>query len=100
MSVISSKFSDLSKIDQRARNSAIDILTKPGTIEDAIFQHSVLCQTFLPYRNPGKDERIWQHKQGKVSLAMQASEAINPQTGEFEFIMGRLTIRTLKHAKK
>ncbi len=75
----------LSQIEVRSRKSAIKILTKPGTIEDAIFQHSVLCQTFLPYRNPG-DQTIWKHKQGHVSLAIQANQAINPQTGDFEFV--------------
>lgn len=77
--------SQLSKTSIRANEAALNIITKPATIEDAIFQHSVLCQTFLPYKDPG-DARIWQHKQGNVSLAIQANEAINPQTGDFEFI--------------
>jgi len=55
-------------------------------IEDAIFQHSVLCQTFLPYRNPGNDVKIWQQRQGNVSLAVQANHALNPETGQFEFM--------------
>jgi hypothetical protein len=76
----------LSLVNKRLSKSALEILTEPASIEDAIFQHSVLCQTFLPYRNPGKEQRIWQHKQGHVSLAIQANEIINPQTGEFEFI--------------
>jgi Plasmid encoded RepA protein len=76
----------LSVVDSRMRSSAVDILTKAASIDDAIFQHSVLCQTFLPYRNPGNEQRIWKHKQGHVSLAIQANETINPQTGEFEFI--------------
>ena len=78
--------SALTKIEERSRKSSMEIFLKPGKIEDAIFQHSVLCQTFLPYRNPGKEQRIWQHKQGNVSLAVQANEVINPQTGNFEFI--------------
>lgn len=75
----------LSKTSIRANEAGLNIITKPATIEDAIFQHSVLCQTFLPYKNPG-DAPIWQHKQGNVSLAIQANQAVNPQTGEFEFI--------------
>lgn len=78
--------SSLTKIDLRSRKSALEILIHQASIEDAIFQHSVLCQTFLPYRDPGKELRIWQHKQGNVSLAIQANEAINPATGDFEFI--------------
>ena len=57
----------------------------PATIKEAIFQHSVLCQTFLPYRNPGDDVRVWQQHQGKVSLAVQANDALNPETNRFEF---------------
>lgn len=74
------------KVQNRACTSAIEILTNPASIEDAIFQHSVLCQTFLPYRNPGSEVRIWQQKQGNVTLAIQANEIINPTTGDFEFI--------------
>jgi replication initiator protein len=75
----------LTKIQQRQRDASLSILEDRGTIEDAIFQHSVLCQTFLPYRNPG-DIDIWQQKQGNVSLAIQATKALNPETQEFEFI--------------
>ena len=78
--------SEGTKIQKRSWKSALSIITKPASIQDAIFQHSVLCQTFLPYRNPGNDVRIWKHKQGNVSLAIQANEAINPTTGDFEFI--------------
>ena len=85
MSEANIKNFSLSKSHTRANDAALKIFTSPATIEDAIFQHSVLCQTFLPYRNPG-DRRTWQHKQGNVSLAIQANEAINPHTGEFEFI--------------
>ena len=46
--------SELSKIHQRINDAALKIHTIPGKIDDAIFQHSVLCQTFLPYRNPGQ----------------------------------------------
>lgn len=62
------------------------MVLKKGTMREAIFQHSVLCQTFLPYRNPGTDVRIWKHKQGNVSLAVQASETFNPEKDDFEYI--------------
>jgi hypothetical protein len=77
---------ELTAIEQRTRKSALEILRNESTIQDAIFQHSVLCQTFLPYRNPGNEVRIWKQKQGHVNLAIQANESINPVTGEFEFI--------------
>ena len=35
------------------------------------FQHTVFCQTGLPYRNPGDDVRLWQREQGAVSLLIK-----------------------------
>ena len=67
----------LTPINDRLVKAAYEISQDAGTIEDAIFQHSVLCQTFLPYRNPGDDVQIWQQKQGHVSLAIQAGGAFN-----------------------
>lgn len=79
-------FNENSLIGQRLINSAVKITMEHAGIEDAIFQHSVLCQTFLPYRNPGNDVKIWQQRQGNVSLAVQANHALNPETGQFEFM--------------
>lgn len=68
---------ELTPMQSRLVQSAYGMSQDPATIEDAIFQHSVLCQTFLPYRNPGDDVRIWQQKQGHVSLAVQAGAVFN-----------------------
>ncbi|MGH7083143.1 MAG: replication protein RepA, partial [Acetobacteraceae bacterium] len=48
------------------------------------FQHTVFCQTSLPYRNPGDDVREWQRNQGAVSLLVKAGEALSPQTNRWE----------------
>lgn len=68
-----------SRTTQRLVKSAYEITKDKATIEDAIFQHSVLCQTFLPYRNPGDDVKVWQQKQGNVSLAVQAGRVFNKE---------------------
>ncbi len=47
------------------------------------FQHSVLCQTGLPYRNPGDDVHKWQREQGIASLLITAGEAKDPRTHEW-----------------
>lgn len=78
--------SEITNIEKRVQDSAYQLVLKKGTIKDAVFQHSVLCQTFLPYRNPGTDVRIWKQKQGNVSLAIQAGESFNPEKDDFEFI--------------
>jgi len=41
---------------------------------DVLYQHSVLCQTCMPYRDPG-DVKIWQRRNGLVSLHIQAGSA-------------------------
>ena len=40
-----------------------------------IYQHSVLCQTCMPYRDPGSQIRAWQRSNGRVSLLIQAGNA-------------------------
>jgi hypothetical protein len=43
------------------------------------YQHSVLCQTCLPYRDPGKDMLFWDRENGFVSLSLAAGRAYHPQ---------------------
>ncbi|MEQ1745687.1 MAG: replication protein RepA [Saprospiraceae bacterium] len=78
--------SEVTHIEKRVQDSAYQLVLKKGTIKDAVFQHSVLCQTFLPYRNPGTDVRIWKQKQGNVSLAIQSIESYNPEKDDYEFV--------------
>lgn len=47
------------------------------------FQHTVFCQTSLPYRNPGDDVREWQREQGAVSLLVEAGQAKHPKTHQW-----------------
>lgn len=51
--------------------------------EEITFQHTVLCQTSLPYRNPGPSVREWKREQGKISLLVKAGEAKDPETKEW-----------------
>jgi len=43
-----------------------------------LYQHSVFCQTYLPYRNPGDDVREWGRKNGDVHLEVTAGKAMHP----------------------
>ena len=38
------------------------------------YQHTVFCQTSLPYRDPGDDVREWKRRQGAVVLEVQAGK--------------------------
>lgn len=62
------------RIKDRLVKSHVEIFLDRGEIENAAFQHSVLCQTFLPYRDPGDDVRLWDYKQGYARLLLKAGE--------------------------
>ncbi|MCB1771083.1 MAG: plasmid encoded RepA protein [Candidatus Competibacteraceae bacterium] len=47
--------------------------------DELLFQHTVLCQTVLPYRDPGTEVRIWERQQGNVRLSLEAGRAKDPQ---------------------
>ena len=72
------KVNTLSRVHQR-------LIAQPEEGDDArlAFQHTVFCQTSLPYRNLGDDVREWQREQGAVSLFVKAGEARDPKTGEW-----------------
>jgi hypothetical protein len=47
------------------------------------FQHTVFCQTSLPYRDPGDDVRKWKRANGNVMLQLEAGDAWNPRIRDF-----------------
>lgn len=51
--------------------------------EAILYQHSVLCQTCLPFRDPGDDVRKWERANGLVSLLLAAGQAFHPDTRRF-----------------
>jgi len=51
--------------------------------EKITYQHTVFCQTGLPYRDPGDDVRSWERKQGRTTLRVNAGEVLNPDTQDF-----------------
>ena len=74
-------FKPLSKVKRRSIKTSVEIAMEPP--EDIAFQHTVLCQTSLPYRNPGPDIRIWKRDQGATVLEVQAGRAFHPEKGDF-----------------
>ena len=51
--------------------------------ETILYQHSVLCQTTLPYRDPGESARTWERANGLVSLVVAAGQAFDPHSRRF-----------------
>ena len=48
-----------------------------------LYQHSVLCQTSMPYRDPGEEVRLWQRRNGIMRLELQAGRVLDPTTDDF-----------------
>jgi hypothetical protein len=47
-----------------------------------LYQHSVLCQTCIPYRDPGEKIKIWQRKNGFIRLELIAGRVLDPRIDE------------------
>ena len=51
--------------------------------DEVLYQHSILCQTGLPYRNPGDDVRTWERTNGAACLEIMAGKAWHPELCRF-----------------
>ena len=71
----------LSLIHRRLVSRSADIMGAPP--EEITYQHTVLCQTCLPYRNLGDSVREWEREQGRIALKINAGEVRNPDTQEW-----------------
>jgi hypothetical protein len=58
-------------------------LPPPNADEAILYQHSVLCQTCMPFRDPGDEVRQWERANGLVSLLLAAGQAFHPDTRRF-----------------
>jgi hypothetical protein len=48
-----------------------------------LFQHTVLCQVALPYRNPGSSVQTWDRRSGAVSLSIRSGRIMDPRTDQW-----------------
>jgi hypothetical protein len=69
-------------IQQRLIDAAALSVEQPDA-QTLLYQHTVFCQTSLPYRNPGDDARTWERTNGDVYLKVLAGEAMHPDKGQF-----------------
>jgi hypothetical protein len=70
----------LTPVQRRAVKAVAEIATDPDGITLA-FIHTVLCQAYLPYRDPGRHVREWTRTNGGISLMVQAGAAQRPDRG-------------------
>jgi hypothetical protein len=76
----------LSAVKKRIVKARVQMVLTEQDISSAAFQHSILCQAFLPYKDPGDEVRLWDHRQGNARLLLKAGELLNPRTDEWEQI--------------
>ena len=64
----------ISRIEERLIEPVLDSA-------EILYQHSVLCQTCMPYRDPG-GEKIWLRHNGNIRLELQAGRVLDPNLDE------------------
>lgn len=67
--IVKSDLKPLSRIQEPLLSMPVD------DQEEIVYQHSVLCQTTMPYRDPGPIVRQWDRRNGRVSMRIQAGAA-------------------------
>lgn len=68
------------------RINSVKRLLKPildtDTQDQFCYQHTVLCQTSMPYRNPGDHTRVWDRKNGHIHMRLRAGDVLDPEKGQ------------------
>lgn len=55
----------------------------PADARSIVYQHTVLCQTVMPYRDPGTQTRAWSRSQGGICLEIEAGKVFDRRAGGF-----------------
>jgi len=71
----------LTLVEKRGLEAHVSIASE--ILEKIAYQHTVLCQTCMPYRNPGDEVRVWERQQGSIRLHVEAGYAIDPNTDRY-----------------
>lgn len=70
-----------SAIERRLIDGAAYRIEHPDEPQTILYQHTVLCQTCLPFRDPGDEIRTWERLNGNVHLEVNAGKAMHPEQG-------------------
>src|SRR5881392_1410689 len=68
-------------IERRLIEGAVREIEDPDTPLSLLYQHTVLCQTCLPFRDPGNETRTWERLNGNIHLEVNAGKAMHPEQG-------------------
>ena len=72
------KAATVTPIKRRMIESSVEIMGQPVP-DEFLYQHTLFCQTVLPYRDPGPDVRIWEREQGQISFSLEAGRIKDPE---------------------
>ena len=72
--------SALTPITRRIIETSVSI--QMDDVDHLTYQHTVLCQTALPYHDL-KGQRLWERRNGLVSLRVEAGARADPRTGAY-----------------
>jgi len=73
------KAATVTPIKRRMIESSVQIMGQPVP-DDFLFQHTLFCQTVLPYRDPGPNVRTWERAQGDTRLYLEAGRIYDQNT--------------------
>ncbi len=68
----------ITPIKRRMVESSVQIMGQPA--DEFLFQHTLFCQTVLPYRDPGPHVRAWERAQGDTRLYLEAGRIYDQNT--------------------
>jgi Plasmid encoded RepA protein len=71
----------MSRIKRRLLKASLDI--RQDEPDDLAFIHSVMAQCALPAAKPPTELLVWERRQGRATLLVEAGKALNPRTGHF-----------------
>jgi Plasmid encoded RepA protein len=67
-----------SRIQKRLIEASVAAYAEEPDSISRLYQHSVLCQTYFPYRDPGDQAHTWERVNGDVHLEITARKAMHP----------------------
>jgi hypothetical protein len=74
-----SELQPLSVVKRRLLDAAEDIIASEP--DELTFQHSCMAQCSLPASKPAPDALVWDRRQGRARLRVEAGSVIDPTTG-------------------
>jgi len=80
---ITPKLKETLRGPSRIESRLLDVIANDDGNGPILYQHTIFCQTCLPYRDPGDDVRVWERSNGRAHLEVLAGKAMHPREGRF-----------------